>query len=91
MKPSRSYFWKESNPGDLESMSRKQQGSHEVGGRAHPLGRALHPCGPLVAPLTYIYDKFYLQAVVVTSYLFDCHVSPSLCKPDGLADRTRIH
>ena len=32
----RSYFWKESNPGDLESTSRKQHGSHEVGGRAHP-------------------------------------------------------
>ena len=42
----RSYFWKESNPGDLESTSRKQRGRHEAG------GRALHPRGPLVAPLT---------------------------------------
>ena len=47
----RSYFWKESNLGDLESTSRKQRGRHEVGGRAHPPGRALHPRGPLVAPL----------------------------------------
>ena len=28
----RSYFWKESNPGDLESTSRKQRGRHEAGG-----------------------------------------------------------
>ena len=32
----RSYFWKESNPGDLESTSRKQRGRHEAWGRAHP-------------------------------------------------------
>ena len=30
------YFWKESNPGDLESTSRKQQGSHEAGGAPPP-------------------------------------------------------
>ena len=28
----RSYSWKESNPGDLESTSRKQRGRHEAGG-----------------------------------------------------------
>src|SRR3954470_6811131 len=28
----RSYFWKESNPGDLECTSGKQQGRHEAGG-----------------------------------------------------------
>ena len=28
----RSYFWKESNPVDLESTSRKQRGRHEAGG-----------------------------------------------------------
>ena len=33
----RSYFWKESNPGDLECTSGKQRGRHEAG------GRALHP------------------------------------------------
>ena len=50
MKPSREViFWKESNPGDLESTSRKQRGRHEAG------GRTLHPCGPLVAPLTYFF------------------------------------
>ena len=48
----RSYFWKESNPGDLESTSRKQRGRHEAGGAPTPPGRALHPRGPLVAPLT---------------------------------------
>ena len=32
----RSYFWKESNPGDLESTSRKKRGSHEVGARPPP-------------------------------------------------------
>ena len=51
----RSNFWKESNPGDLESTSRKQRGSHEVGGAPTPLGCALHPPGPLVAPLTYFF------------------------------------
>ena len=34
----RSYFWKESNPGDLESTSRKQRGRHEAGGAPTPLG-----------------------------------------------------
>ena len=52
------YFWKESNPRDLESTSRKLRGSREVGGRAHPPGRALHPRGPLVAPLTYFFRLY---------------------------------
>ena len=47
-----SYFRKESNPGDLECTSGNQRGEHEEGGSAHPPGRALHPRGPLVAPLT---------------------------------------
>ena len=34
MKPSGELFWNKRNPGDLEWTSRKQQGSHEVGGRA---------------------------------------------------------
>ena len=54
----RSYFWKESNPGDLECMSEDQRGRHEAGGHAHPLGRALHPRGPLVAPLTYFFHLY---------------------------------
>ena len=54
----RSYFWKESNPGDLESTSRKQRGRHEAGGCAHPPGRALHPRGPLVAPRTYFFHLY---------------------------------
>ena len=32
---SRSYFRKESNPGDLECMPGKQRGRHKAGGRAH--------------------------------------------------------
>ena len=51
----RSYFWKESYPIDLECTLGKKRGSHEVGGCAHPLGRALHPRGPLVAPMTYFF------------------------------------
>ena len=41
-----------------ESTSRKQRGRHEAGGRAHPPGRALHPRGPLVAPLTYFFHLY---------------------------------
>ena len=49
------YFWIRSNQGDLEATSRKLRGGHEVGGHTHPPGRALHPRGPLVAPLTYFF------------------------------------
>ena len=45
----RSYFWKESYRKNLECMSGDQQGEHEAG------GRALHPRGLLVAPLTYFF------------------------------------
>ena len=44
------YFWKESNSGDLESTSRKLRGSHEVGGRTHPLGAPSTLMGPSWAP-----------------------------------------
>ena len=54
----RSYFWKESNLIDLECTSGKKRGSHEVGGAPTPLGRALHPRGPLVAPLTYFFRLY---------------------------------
>ena len=33
----RSYFWKESNRGELEFTSRKQRGRHEAGGAASTL------------------------------------------------------
>ena len=36
-------------------MSRNQTGNHEVGGRAYPPGRALHPREPLLAPPTYFF------------------------------------
>ena len=35
-----------------------RQGRHEAGGRAHLPGRALHPRGPLVAPLTYFFRLY---------------------------------
>ena len=44
--------WNKHNPGDLEWTLRKQRGSHEAGGHAPGGGRAPHPRGPLVAPLT---------------------------------------
>ena len=53
-------FWNGSNPGDLECISGKQRGRHEAGGRAYPPGRALHPCGPLVAPPTYFFLLYIL-------------------------------
>ena len=37
---------------DLDCTSRKQRGGHEAGRRVLPPGRAPHPRGPLVAPLT---------------------------------------
>ena len=42
-------FRNEHDPEDLDPTSRKLPGSHEVGGRAYPPGRALHHCGRLVA------------------------------------------
>ena len=48
-------FWNERDPGDLEYKPGKFRGSHEIGGPPTPPGRALHPRGPLVAPLTYFF------------------------------------
>ena len=49
-------FWNKRDPEDLESMSRNQPGEHEAGGApTPPPGRALHPRGPLVAPLRYFF------------------------------------
>ena len=47
-----SYFWNKRDPEDLEWTSRNEQGGHEARRRACPPGRAPHPRGPLVAPLT---------------------------------------
>ena len=48
-------FWNKRDPGDLECASRNNGGRHEVGGRAYPPGRALHPRGPSIAPPTYFF------------------------------------
>ena len=61
-----SYFWNKCDPEDLEWTSRNHRGGHEVGGRAYPPGRALHPRGPLVAPPTYfflLYIPTYPQTI----------------------------
>ena len=44
-------FRNERDPEDLDPTSRHQPGRHEVGGRAYPPGRALHPRGHLLAAL----------------------------------------
>ena len=48
-------FWNERDPEDLDPMSRKQPGRHEVGGAPNPPRRALHPRGAHVAPPTYFF------------------------------------
>ena len=53
-------FLAEHDPRDLDPMSRNKGGGHEVG------GRALHPCGPPVAPPTYfflLYISTYLANI----------------------------
>ena len=47
-------FWNKRDPEDLEWTSSNRQGGHEAGARL-PLGRALHPRGPLVAPPSYCF------------------------------------
>ena len=59
-------FRNERDPEDLDPTSRHQPGGHEVGGRAYPPGRALHPRGPHVAPPTYsflLYIPTYPQTI----------------------------
>ena len=55
MKPSEKLFLERKQSGRLgvhvRGSTRKPRGR----GRTHPLGRALHPRGPLVAPLTYFF------------------------------------
>ena len=55
------HFWNKRNPGDLEWMSRKQQGSHEVGGCAQGGRRAPTLMGPscLHRPTSFAYIYSY--------------------------------
>ena len=53
-----SYFWNKHDPGDLEWMSRKQQGGHEAGRRAQGVGappRSWAPCSSTDVLLPPIY------------------------------------
>ena len=52
-------FSNKRNPGDLEWVSRKQRGGHEVGRRAQGVGTP-HPRGPLMAPPTYFFRLYIL-------------------------------
>ena len=52
------HFWKERSPEDLECMPGDLRGGHEAGGAPTPAGHALHPRGPLVAPLTYFFRLY---------------------------------
>ena len=59
-------FRNKRDPEDLESTQSNQHGEHEARGRAYPLGCALHPRGPLVAPPTYfflLYIPTYPQTI----------------------------
>ena len=79
-------FWNKRNPGDLEWTSRKQQGGHEVGGRAQGGRRALHPRGPPVAPPTYsflLYIPMYPQTIR--------YGAKTLIPPPQLSVSTRSH
>ena len=51
-------FWNKRNPGDLEWKSRKQRGSHEVGGRARGGWTRPPPSWPLAAPPTYFFRLY---------------------------------
>ena len=58
-------FWNKRDPDDLEWTSSNQRGGHEAGA-PYPPWRALHPCGPLVAPPTYfflLYIFIYLENI----------------------------
>ena len=42
------YFWTKRSPRSTGDAREESRGHHNGGGRSHPLGRALRPCGPLV-------------------------------------------
>ena len=52
MKPSGELFLERKQSRRLGVYVREETRKARGRGRAHPPGRALHPCGPLVAPLT---------------------------------------
>ena len=82
----RSYFWKESYPIDLECTSGKTRGSHEVGGAPTPTRRALHPCGPPIAPPMFsflLYISTYPQTIRTGA--------KNLIPPPQLSVSTRSH
>ena len=79
-------FRNERDPEDLDPTSRHQPGRHEVGGRAYPPGRALHPRGPHVAPPTYfflLYIPTYPQTIR--------YGAKNLIPPPQLSVSTRSH
>ena len=59
--------WTESKPKDLEIKSEMQRGGHEAGGRALGGWARPHPCGPLVAPLTYLLRLYIYPHMPKTS------------------------
>ena len=59
-------FLNEQDPRDLDPMSRKKRGGHEVGGAPAYPRRAIHHYGPPVAPPTYsflLYIPTYPQPI----------------------------
>ena len=81
-----SYFWNKRDPEDLEWTSRNQRGGHEVGGRAYPPGRALHPRGPHVAPPTYFFLLYIPTSPQTTRY-----GAKNLIPPPQLSVSMRSH
>ena len=61
-------FRNEHDPEDLDPTSSNQRGSHEVGGRAYPPRRALHPRGAHVAPPTYSFHLYIPTYPQTTRY-----------------------
>ena len=79
-------FLTERDPGDLDPAPRNNRGGHEGGGAPTPLGRALHPHGPPVAPPTYsflLYIPTYPQTIRTGT--------KNLIPPPQLSVSTRSH
>ena len=58
MKPSGEVILERKQPGGLGVHVKKATREPRGRGRAHPPGRALHPRGPLVAPMTYFFRLY---------------------------------
>ena len=54
----RSYFWKKATRETWSARRESIEGGTRQGGAPTPPGRALHPRGPLVAPLTYFFHLY---------------------------------